>query len=853
MEKIKRKKIKAPLSRYGRFSEDASEFIITDPETPRPWVNYLTNEQYCAVISQCAGGYSFYKDCRSDRITRWAPENWHFDRPGRYLYIKEGKQFWSATYQPTRVSPDFFEARHGLGYTHIKTRTRGIESTATYFVPVSDPCEVWLFTITNSSNKTRQLEFFPYVEWLLGDYHLELRYRNIMNLYNRVWFDEKSKAIFAKKTAAWGDLNIQPFSYQVFFASSLPVHGYVTFKDAFLGRYNTEERPEMLSDDSFKNVPLCSGEDGVAVLRHRVSLKPKQSLTFTVVMGQASPKEVLPLITRYRNVTNAKEELKRVQALWRERILENVRVETPDESFNQMMNVWVKYQLYICNFWSRSPSYYHEGSGGRGYRDSCQDGEGILSINTEHAKQKILRIATLIRKDGTSAPGWSDTTGPYGHRPNKDHPVWLTVTVSSYIKETGDVDFLKTPLSYLKDSWIRGWDVDHEFRGGPKTDGEGSLFEHLWRNLDFTFSDVGERGLPLIGHADWNDAIDAAGIKLRGESVWLAQALVRSLKILAELAELIHETQKALELRKRAQVMTDRVNQRCWDGEWYVRGYTDSGSVYGSRVNREGKIFINTQSWALLADMVSPGQKEKVIASVLKYLDRPHGLALFFPAYSKWDPSLGRISMFSEGTKENAAIFCHATTFMVVAELMHGYGDIGYRHLKAIMPNAQSDYDLYKTEPYVYAEYLVGPENPTRYGEGAFTWVTGTAGWTFMAATEWLLGARRDYQGLRIEPCLPKHWKRCRIVRPFRGATYDIEISNPYGLERGRPRVSVDGKELADNLIRPHQDGKVHKVSVVLEELPVVHRSKELHSGNSRASLTLSTSAVPVQNTLVKK
>jgi len=816
MAHAQRTSASAPLSRYGRFDANDTEFVMTRPDVPHPWINYLTNEDYCAIISQCAGGYSFYRDCRSDRLNRWSPDAWHFDRPGRYLYVKEGKEVWSTTYQPIRKQPEQFEARHGLGYTTVRTRYSGIDSTATYFVPVKDPCEVWLFTLTNRTNKPRTLELFPYMEWLIGDYHLELRYRNIMNLYNRVWLDKKTGAIFAKKTAAWGDLNIQDFEYLAFFASSLPQTGYATIKDAFLGRYNTEEHPEMLLNDSFKTVPFCSGEDAIGVFRHEVTLKPGQTLTFSVVLGQAKPQQVPALVARYGKVSEAQAELARVKALWRLRIVDNIRVETPDEQFNQIMNVWVKYQVYICNFWSRSPSYYHEGGGGRGYRDSCQDAEGIMSINMAHAKQKLLKIATLIRKDGTSAPGWSDTAGPAGYRPNKDHPVWLTQTVAAYIKETGDVDILKKRLPYLKDRWIRGWDIDPNHKGGATTDGEGTLFEHLWRNLDFTHHDVGAWGLPLIGHADWNDAIDAAGIKLKGESGWLGQALVRSQKTLAELAQLIGENDKAEELLKRAQVMTDRIQQHTWDGEWFLYGHTDDGTVYGSHVNKEGMIQLNTQSWALLAGIPTPEQKKKIFASVAKYLDGPHGLALFHPAYSRFDPKLGRISMFSEGTKENAAVFCHAATFMVVAELQQGRGNEGYKHLKQIMPNAQADFDLYKTEPYVYSEYLVGPDNPYRYGEGAFTWITGTAGWTFMAGTEWLLGARRDYNGLLVDPCLPKTWKRCRIVRPFRGAVYDIEILNPQGLEKGIVRLEVDGKPVQGNVIAPHKDGKTHRVRAVM-------------------------------------
>lgn len=805
--------------KYGHFSKDGLEFVITNPNTPRPWINYLTNGAYCAVISHQAGGYSFYKDCRTDRLLRWLPENWHFDRPGRYFYVKDksSKKVWSATYQPIRGKYAFYEARHGLGYTIIETEYFGVRAKITFFVPKDDPCEVYLVELANKTKRAKTLEIYPYIEWLLGDYHLELRYRNIMNLYNRIWFDKAHNAIFAKKTAAWGDLNIQPFHYTAFFASGLPVKDYMTRKDAFLGRYNTEERPESIINGTFKTVEFCSGEDGVAVFRHDITLPAKKAKQFTVILGQTDTvHDVGRMLAKYRNFTHAGKELEEVKTLWKKRILDNIIIETPDKDFDLMINVWVKYQLYICNFWSRSPSYYHEGSGGRGYRDSCQDAEGIISINPDHALEKIKKIAALIKKDGTSAPGWSDTSGPAGHRPNKDHQVWLTVTVASYIKETGNKEILDEYFPYLKDRWIRGWDIDDNFKGGPRNDGEGTLFEHLEKNLNFTFNDVGERGLPLIGHADWNDAIDAAGIKGKGESAWLAMALVRSLKILAELAALMGKEAKAKDLMDKAMTMQHRVNSVCWDGQWYVRGYTDAGNVYGSSRNKEGRIFINTQAWAILAGIPDKKRMDKVLKSVDKYLDGKHGIALFYPAYSKFDPELGRISMFSEGTKENAAVFCHASTFHIVAECMASRGDKAYSAMKKIMPNCQDDYDLYKTEPYVCAEYLVGPEHPYNYGEGAFTWITGTAGWTFMAATEYLLGARRDYEGLRIDPVIPSNWKGCRIRRPFRGAVYDIEIKNPKGVERGVKEVYVDGRLQKDNLIKSQGRGKTYKVEVIM-------------------------------------
>ena len=818
------------MGRYGAFDTVRNEFVMKRPDTPWPWINYLTNEQYCAIISQCAGGYSFYQDCRSHRITRWAPENYKVDRPGRYLYIREGRGkgrgargkeawVWSATYQPIKATPEEFEARHGIGYTTIRTRTHGIESALMFFVPRQDPCEVWLIRLTNRSSTTRRLELFPYIEWLLGDYHLELRYRNIMNLYNRVWYEPALQAILAKKTASWGDLNIQPFVGIAFFGSSLPVDGAVTIKEAFLGRLRTEESPEMVCDGTFREVPSCSGEDGVAVVRHRVTLNPKQSLEFAVVTGQTDGGEphARQLLTRYRNVSQARAELDAVKRVWRSRVVENVQIDTPDEELNAFVNSWLKYEVYICNFWSRSPSYFHEGSGGRGYRDSCQDADAICLINPQHARQKIVRLASLIRRDGTCAPGWSDTGGPASYRPNKDHPVWLTATVAGYIKETGEVNILREDVPYLKDRWIKGWDIDLTWTKGTTTDGNGSLFEHLERNLSFTFTDTGSHGLPRIGHADWNDALDAVGIKGKGESVWLAMALVRSLKIFAELAQLIGQEDKAKQTLEQAEEMTRRINRVAWDGDWYLYGFTDAERPFGCKTNAEGSIYLNTQSWAILAGVADAAKQHKLLASVDRRLDGPHGLALFAPAYSTWEPSLGRISMFSEGTKENAAVFCHAATFMIIADLMVGRGSLAYQRMRAIMPNTQPDYELYKTEPYAFAEYLVGPENPYRYGEGAFTWITGTAGWFFMAVTEWLLGVRREYQGLRIDPCLPKSWRRAKIVRPFRGATYEIEILNPHGLEKGRVSMTVDGKPIEGNVIAPHQDGRVHQVRVVLE------------------------------------
>ncbi len=337
------------LNKYGHFSDDGTEFIVTTPNIPRPWINYLTNERYCAIISQCAGGYSFFKDCRSNRITRWLPESWHFDRPGKYIYFREPKtgKVWSATFQPIRLKPQKFQCRHGLGYTVIKTEYFGIESEITYFVPEKGDCEIWLAKITNKSGKKREIEVYPYAEWLLGDYHLELRYRNIMNLYNRIWFDGEAKAIFAKKTAFWGDLDIQEFQGEAFFSSTLAISGHATKKMDFLGRSNTEQQPESILTGNFRNSSFCSGEDGIACFKHRLSLKAGESKEFVVVLGQSDGMSSRDMIKKYCKVSEAKKELKATQTIWKGRILDNTVIKTPDKEFDSIANIWVKYQLYI--------------------------------------------------------------------------------------------------------------------------------------------------------------------------------------------------------------------------------------------------------------------------------------------------------------------------------------------------------------------------------------------------------------------------------------------------------------------------------------------------------------------------
>lgn len=780
---------------YGQFNKDFTEYIIENPNTPRPWVNFLTNGAYTAIVSQCGGGYSFNKDFKINQILRCFPADQYSDRPGRYIYIRDKSSgaVWSPTYQPIRSEFSSFKARHGMGYTVISSTVSHIESEITYFVPLNDLCEVWLVKLTNKDKKTKNLQLFPYCELNKGN-------------YNRIWFNRKTHTIHAQNTCNVNKSGNNQSNDILFFSSSLLVKGFATQKAGFVGRYNTEQNPETVFKGKFNNTPLTVDEEGIAAFLHEVSIKPKKTKTFVIVLGLSEKASSLKqLLQKYHSIPKVEKELLAVKEYWKEKVENSIQVETPDPEFDAMVNVWLKYQIIVCN----------KGSGVHCFREACQDAEGVMDIDPQLGREKILTIARYIRADGTTAPGWSSVTGAFQERSFKDHPVWLTHAVSAYIKETGDREILKEKLPFLKDRYIKGWYIDPEFKENPRHEGEATLFEHMWRNLDFCFHDIDESGLPRIGCGDINKAIDGAGIRYKGGSVWIAQALVRSLKILARLADVLGEREKATGLRKWAVLMTEKVEQ-FWDGEWYQRGITDDGYIFGSHRNKEGKIFLNTQVGAVLAGIAQGERLHKMLKSVEKNLNTPYGYILLYPAFREYDARLGKITTFAKGTRENTSVFIPAHAAMIIVHCLVGNGDKAYDTLKKIIPCYQKDMELYKTEPYVAAHYIVGAEHPYVSGEGFSPWLTPSAGRMFLAATEWLLGIRREFNGLIIDPCIPKHWKKVHIMRPFRGTMYDISIENPHGVEKGIKEIFVNEEKILGNLIVSRNSEKKIMIRVVL-------------------------------------
>lgn len=781
--------------KYGNFSADGTEFIITDPNTPRPWINYLSNGKYCLIISQGGGGFSFYLDSGVHRLTRWTPAAYLYDKPGRFLYLKDtvSGKFWSATFQPVKRF-NSYECRHGLGYTKIKSSFAGIRTEIAFFVPADRQADVWLVKITNNSEKTRSLKVFPFAEWLLGDWGAELQLRNLTVLMNEGRFDKKLKAILASKFP-WGNT---PWPYYGFMGTSLKTDGFDIDYEDFIGRYRDYENPGAVENAGCANSEVRGG-NMIGAFESSITLRPGESKEFSVLVGIAENKaDIKKTLDLLRNVNTAKREFEKTKNYWRDAILNNIRVETPDKDFDRQVNVWIKYQVYMNNHWGRSATYQHEGFGEFGYRNTSQDAWAMTAINAPYAKERMIKLAEHQRKNGQPLPGWSLAKGTNAGRPPSDFPIWLPMLLIKYVKETGDLAILKKKIKF--------------FDGGTAT-----LYEHAKRATHFLM-DIGKskRGLPLMGTQDWNDAFDRTGIGGKGESVWLGMGLCVALNNMKELASYLGDKKTAAECDSRYNKMKAIINKYAWDGSWYCYAFNDYGEPIGSRKNKEDKCQLNAQTWAILAGLPDKKQLTSILKAIDGYLSTPYGPVLFRPAYTKYNGRIGRITAFAPGTKENAAIFCHGGAFKAVADLKIGRAKEAYKTFKQLLPCSDNkDIEVYRSEPYVYPEYIIGPGNP-RYGEGAFTWLTGSADWFFVAATEWLLGIRPVFDGLLIDPCLPPSFKKCRVVRRFRGATYDITIENPKGFARGVKEISADGRKIYGSIIPPFKDKKTHRIKVTM-------------------------------------
>jgi cellobiose phosphorylase len=785
---------------YGHFSDDGREYIITRPDPPRPWINYLSNGRYCALCSHTGGGHSFYETSGYNRITReYPPLVLHRDRPGRYVYVRDQEtgQYWSANWQPVRTDGGRFEARHGMGYTAVEYSYSDIDAKITYFVPPRDDVEVWMVRLRNGSDKPRKLQVFPFVEWDLANYAYNLAEAAFSSLFNESSLED---GIIFVSTRFWnitspggGNPNARWDKF-AFMTTSLKVDGFDCFDEAFMGTYNDYIAPRAVVEGK------CAGSQGngqeiVGAFQHDFELAPGEEIKFVVLVGVAYRKDdARALKGRYDSWDEAERALTEVSVYW-DNYLSRTLCQTPDADFDLSFNIWNKYQAWVTSRWSRMDSYYIGGGSIIGHRDSWQDMLAILPNDLEWARSRVMYLLEHQFPDGSTLHNWDPLTNIGVKTGHSDDPMWLVLGVLEYLKESGDLVFL--------DEAVRYYDTGAE-----------TVRQHVLRAIDYTLAHMSDRGIPLIMAADWNDGLDYVGRQGRGESTMVAGHLAWMLREIAALLWFTGNDTLAQKYVEERDKLIRNTNEHLWDGEYYIRGTRDDGEAFGSSRNIEGKIYLNAQSWLVIAGAAPRKRGARAMDSVERHLLTKYGPALFLPAYREPDPKLGIISRFAPGTKENGTVFNHPVAWAIMAECILGRGDRAYELWKTTSFITRGrEPEVYKAEPYAYCEYVHGPDS-VNYGQGEFSWLTGTAAWMWKVCMDWILGVRPELRGLLVDPCIPSAWDGYRLTRRFRRATYEIEVTNPEHVSIGIAEITVDGEKWESHLLPVFSDGRTHVVTV---------------------------------------
>ena len=789
-------------SSYGYFTPDGREYVITRPDTPRPWVNVICNGYYGTIVSQTGSGFSWRDNSNLSRITRWE-QDLIKDEWGKYLYLRDNGlgSFWSLTWKPLRTNFDFFEVRHGLGYSVFRSSYNGIEAEKLIFVDKEEPAEVWKITLRNVSSQKRHLSLFSYFEWCLGnsaDTHREFH-----KTFIETEIDYRNHAIYGRKRPAlvprFISSGLAETPLEAFHACNLPPAGYEGDKEAFFGRYGDILSPRAVKEGRLLNTDGKWG-DAVASLQVNVELEPGEEKVVIFTLGATESRARTEwIIQKYSSQEAIDKELVKIRRLWNH-FVESAWVDTPDEALNFMTNIWLKYQTISGRIWAKCA--YYQSSGGIGFRDQLQDSHVFLPIDPQLTKKQILLHAEQQFTDGTVYHWWHPGTGIGAHTEMTDDLLWLVYLTLSYLDETTDESILDTEANFVPD------------KNGKIQ--KGSLYDHCIRAIEKVLSRFSKRGLPLMGEGDWNDGLSHVGIHWRGESVWLGHFLYDILKRFSPYVVKQGDKKRAAQYLKRADSLKQAINKYTWDGEWYFRATRDDGQLLGSKTCREGKIDLIAQTWAVIAGTATPERAKIAMRSAEKYLFREHGPLLLTPAYSVTDPHIGYITRYAPSVRENGGVYTHAATWGVLAECLMGNGDKAYEAYRNMCPILRGlDPDVYYCEPYVTPGNVDGPDSPN-FGRGAWTWYTGSAAWMFRVTWQGILGIKATCEGLVIDPTIPKHWGSFAVRRIFHGATYKIEVRNPKHVSCGVKEAWVDGKRIKGNLIRPHRDNKIHHVRIVL-------------------------------------
>ena len=791
--------------RFGHFDDKRREYVITRPDTPLPWINYLGCNDYFGIISNTAGGYTFYKDARLRRLTRYRYNNVPLDSGGRYLYIREENgQFWSPTWQPVQSELENYSCRHGMGYSIISSEHQGLRAEICYFIPLEQSFEVWDLTLTNNRSEAANFDLFSLVEFCLWDANDDAT--NFQRNFSIGEVEVEDSVIYHKTEYR------ERRNHFAYFACSEKLAGFDTQRENFLGAYGSFAAPLAVKEGKSGN-SIAHGWQPIGSHHMKVSLQPGESKRILFLLGyHENPVEekfdpvgsqtinkqtVKPILNKFLAPQAVDQAFADLKTYW-EHLLDRLSVQTPDEHTNRMVNIWNAYQCMITFNMSRSASYFESGIGrGMGFRDSAQDILGFVHMVPERARERIIDLAATQLGSGGAYHQYQTLTkrgnNDVGSGFNDD-PLWLVLCVSAYIKETGDWDILdeKVPFENMVGS-------------------EAPLYEHLQRSINYTLKRLGPHGLPLIGRADWNDCLnlncfsDTPGQSFQtttnkdgvtAESVFIGGLFVLASEEMAALAELREGQAKAQAFRRDAAHMEAVVLQHGWDGAWFRRAFDDFGDPVGSAVCSEGKIFIEPQGICVMAGIGhEDGKAIQALDSVKTHLATQHGIVLQQPAFSHYYLNLGEISSYPPGYKENASVFCHTNPWIMIAEVKEGRGDNAFDYYQRINPSARETIsEIHRCEPYVYAQTIAGMDAPT-FGEAKNSWLSGTAAWNYVAITQWILGIRAELNGLSISPVLPSEWQSFTARRIFRGVNYEIFV------QRKGPgnavHLAVDGKAIS--------------------------------------------------------
>lgn len=786
---------------YGYFDPLNREYVITRPDTPAPWVNYLGSPEYGAIISNNAGGYSFAKSGANGRILRYIFNS--FDQPGRYLYLRDNDSadYWSASWQPVGKSLDLcrYECRHGMGYTVMTADYSGIRSKAAYYVPLGKSYEVWTLSVSNHSERARDLTLTGYAEFTNHSNYEQDQVNLQYSLFITKTLFEKNRII----QQIHGNLDALPEDGQVdsknvterfFGLAGAKAASYCGEKEHFLGKYHGYGNPLGVISGSLGNVDSYN-ENSCGALSCQVTLAPGETKTILFALGPDGSEAAASILDSYADpAAQTKKELQELKSFWYEK-LDHLKVRTPSPEFDTMLNTWNAYNCFMTFIWSRAASFIYCGlRNGYGYRDTVQDIQGIIHLAPEMAAEKLrFMLSAQVSRGGglplvkfTHCPGQEDTPDDASYRQETGHPayraddaLWLFPTVWKYISETGNLDFLDEIIPF----------ADKE---------EDTVYGHLRRAIQFSIDHLGPHGMPAGLYADWNDCLRLGA---DGESSFVAMQFYYALDILKRFAEYKKDADYVKYLEEKLAEAGTIIQTLCWDQDRFIRGYTEHGERIGAPADPEASLWLNPQSWAVISGLASPGQADTALENVYKNLNTDYGALLMDPPYHAhaFDGALAVI--YNQGTKENAGIFSQSQGWLILAEALRGHGERAFTYFMENAPAAQNDRaEIRRLEPYCYGQFTEGraSEHP---GRSHVHWLTGTASTVMVGCVEGILGLRPDPEGIRIAPSIPKGWEHLEIEKDFRGKHLHIRIENPDGRESGFQKLILNGRELDSNYV----------------------------------------------------